>query len=117
MFQFVFTNAWDSTQVPASNRLRWKLLVHEYPIFRVQLVVTCLPHPFQMMQRDPVSKLCDVYSFGIFVWELVTRKQPFSDVFPPFMVMTKVAAGEVGVLTQSVVICIYVYPSDLFVTL
>ena len=48
-----------------------------------------------MMQRDPVSKLCDVYSYGIFVWELVTWKQPFSDVFPPFMVMTKVAAGEV----------------------
>lgn len=63
-----------------------------------------------MMQRDPVSKLCDVYSFGIFVWELVTWKQPFADVFPPFMVMTKVAAGEVGVLTQCVVICIYVYP-------
>jgi len=60
-----------------------------------------------MMNRDPVSKLCDVYSYGgIFVWELVTLKQPFSDVFPPFMVMPKVAAGEVGVLTQSVVICI-----------
>jgi len=25
-----------------------------------------------MMQREPVSKLCDVYSYGISLWELVT---------------------------------------------
>jgi len=46
----------------------------------------------------PVSKLCDVYSFGIFLWELITQQQPFSDVIPKFKVMAKVADGEVGVL-------------------
>jgi len=52
-----------------------------------------------MMKRDPVSKMCDVYSYGIFVWELVTRELPFSNVFPQFMVMNKVVLGEVGVQT------------------
>ena len=51
---------------------------------------------FQMMQREPVSKLCDVYSYGIFLWELLTQQQPFADVFPSFMVMPKVLAGEVS---------------------
>jgi len=50
---------------------------------------------FRMMQREPLSKLCDVYSYGIFLWELLTQQQPFADVFPSFMVMTKVLAGEV----------------------
>ena len=45
--------------------------------------------------RDPVSKLCDVYSYGIFLWELLTHQQPFSDVFPTSMVMNEVVAGEV----------------------
>ena len=61
----------------------------------MQLLITCLPHLFQMMQKEPVSKLCDVYSYGIFLWELLTQQQPFADVFPSFMVMTKVLAGEV----------------------
>ena len=45
-----------------------------------------------------MSKLCDVYSFGIFLWELITQQQPFSDVKPKFKVMAKVGDGEVGVL-------------------
>ena len=53
-----------------------------------------------MMEGVPVSKSCDVYSYGIFVWELVTQELPFSDVKPPFMVMPRVMAGEVGVQTQ-----------------
>ena len=52
---------------------------------------------FQMIRREPVSKACDVYSYGIFAWEIVTKKKPFSDV-KEYMVPMKVAEGEVGVL-------------------
>ena len=54
-----------------------------------------LPIFFQMMKRSPVSKSCDIYSYGIFLWELVTLQQPFSDVFPPFLVMNEVMEGRV----------------------
>jgi len=49
-----------------------------------------------MVRRDPVSKSCDVYSYGIFAWEIITQKKPFSDVIE-FELPQKVAAGEVGI--------------------
>ena len=49
-----------------------------------------------MIKRDSVSKSCDVYSYGIFLWELVTQQQPFSDVRPQFLVMNQVLEGKVG---------------------
>ena len=45
----------------------------------------------QMLRRKPVSKACDVYSFGIILWELLTRKA-FSDISPTF-VPSKVDTG------------------------
>lgn len=35
-----------------------------------------------MMQRQEVSKECDVYSYSILLWEIITHKLPFSDVIP-----------------------------------
>jgi len=52
---------------------------------------------FQMIRREPVSTSCDVYSYGIFAWEIVTKKKPFSDV-KEYMVPMKVAEGEVGMI-------------------
>jgi len=49
-----------------------------------------------MMKRDPVSKACDVYSYGILVWELVTMEKPFPHVIHPFMLLPKVLNGEVS---------------------
>ena len=48
------------------------------------------------MKRDPVSKACDVYSYGILVWELVTLQKPFSHVIPEYMVLYEVLNGEVS---------------------
>ena len=52
---------------------------------------------FQMIRREPVSKSCDVYSYGIFAWEIITKKKPFSGV-KEYELPMKVAAGEVGML-------------------
>ena len=52
---------------------------------------------FQVIRREPVSKSCDVYSYGIFAWEIVTKKKPFSGV-KEYELPMKVAAGEVGML-------------------
>jgi len=49
----------------------------------------------QVFKGEPVSKLCDVYSFGILLWEIVTYQLPFSDCLP-FLVPGKVLEGEVS---------------------
>jgi len=49
-----------------------------------------------MMKRDPVSKACDVYSYGILCWELLSQQKPFSHVNPQYMVLFEVLKGEVG---------------------
>jgi len=48
-----------------------------------------------MIRKDPTSKACDVYSFGIFLWEILTRKEPFPDVIQ-FALLQKVLDGMVG---------------------
>jgi len=50
---------------------------------------------FQIFHREPVSKSCDIYSYGIVLWEIVTQQVPFSGM-QYFEIMKKVAAGEVG---------------------
>ena len=47
-----------------------------------------------MLRREPVSKACDVYSFGILLWEILVRKEPFSDITPIFL-PSKIGEGEV----------------------
>jgi len=49
-----------------------------------------------MMRRDPVSKACDVYSYGILIWELVTQEKPFSHIVPQYMVFFEVLKGDVS---------------------
>ena len=33
----------------------------------------------KVLENKPISKQCDVYSYGIVVWELLTHKIPFED--------------------------------------
>ena len=49
----------------------------------------------QVYEGNPVSKLCDVYSYGILLWEVITFQQPFADSIC-FLVPQKVMDGEVS---------------------
>jgi len=48
----------------------------------------------QMFRREEVSKECDVYSYSILLWEIITHKVPFSDE-GPFMIPALVISGKV----------------------
>ena len=49
----------------------------------------------QILRRDPASKSCDVYSFGVLLYELVTQQIPFADIVP-VMIPSKIAEGKVS---------------------
>jgi len=48
-----------------------------------------------MLEREEVSKSCDVYSYGILLWAIITHKVPFEDVLY-YLVPPKVLEGEVS---------------------
>jgi hypothetical protein len=37
----------------------------------------------ELIERGAVSTVCDVYAFGIFMWEVYTRLQPYKGLGPP----------------------------------
>ena len=48
-----------------------------------------------MVQREEVSKACDVYSYGMLLFEIATRHIPFPDV-GPVMAAIMTMDGKVG---------------------
>ncbi|KAL6070956.1 Serine/threonine-protein kinase HT1 [Balamuthia mandrillaris] len=44
----------------------------------------------------------DVYSFGLIMWELVTREQPYADIKPHFRIPIKVLEGERPAIPEGV---------------
>ena len=45
--------------------------------------------------KKPVSKMCDVYSYGILLWELITHDQPFKELTSVFLIPHEVLNGKV----------------------
>jgi len=53
-----------------------------------------------MLRREEVSKFCDVYSYGVLVFEIATQEIPFPDVLP-IMVPAMIVEGKVSDCTCS----------------
>ena len=49
----------------------------------------------QMLERKKVSKSCDVYSYGVLLFEIATQQKPFHDV-RPYEIPGMTVAGKVG---------------------
>lgn len=43
--------------------------------------------PPELIERGEVSTKCDVYAFGIFMWECYTRLAPYKGLKPPQIVL------------------------------
>ena len=43
------------------------------------LLLLCICLIQKVLENKPISKQCDVYSYGIVVWELLTHKIPFEE--------------------------------------
>ena len=50
----------------------------------------------QVLRSERVSKSCDIYSYGILLFEIATLEMPFSDV-SSIMVPSMIAEGKVGI--------------------
>ena len=48
-----------------------------------------------MLERNEVSKSCDVYSYGVLLFEIATQQKPFPDV-RPYEIPDMTLAGKVG---------------------
>ena len=48
-----------------------------------------------MLRREEVSKSCDVYSYGILLFEIATQQMPFHDL-NPLVIPAVVQEGKVG---------------------
>jgi len=83
----VGTYAWMAPEVCCQCKLReFQLIHHHNPVSLKSLGIlvyfTFLSTYAQMLLRSEVSTACDVYSYGILLWEIITHKMPFPDVAP-----------------------------------
>ena len=53
--------------------------------------------PHQVIKGEPYSKRCDLYSYGVLLWELATYEIPFEGL-NPLATMFSVANGGVCLL-------------------
>ena len=63
-----------------------------FPPWYTSLCASCLVQ--KVLENKPISKQCDVYSYGIVVWELLTHKIPFEDVTALLQICQRVAVNK-----------------------
>lgn len=51
----------------------------------------CAP---EVLRGEPYTERCDIYSFGVVLWELLLRQRPYSDAeVPVFLLMVNIGNG------------------------
>ena len=68
-----------------------------FPQHNIQHEITSLLAIFQVLNEEPYSLKCDVFSFGMLLYELIFCKEPFSDI-PAMEAAAKIRNGEVSIL-------------------
>ena len=48
-----------------------------------------------------MNQACDVFSFGIVLWEIRERKLPFEEFLSDDQIKTQIAAGKVSIVVAS----------------
>lgn len=80
----------------------------------------CQTEPFLLFEKDlsvavgfflltgsNYSEKCDVFSWGIILWEVITRRKPFDEIGgPAFRIMWAVHNGESLFLSDCVCLCV-----------
>lgn len=73
-----------------------------FPLFEKDLSVTV---PSFILTGSNYSEKCDVFSWGIILWEVITRRKPFDEIGgPAFRIMWAVHNGKSLTLCVGVVV-------------
>ena len=67
-----------------------RMFLESYQDRAVENPTWCAP---EVMQRQPYTEKADVYSYGIMLWELITREQPFAEYTFQYQVEDDVIRG------------------------
>jgi serine/threonine protein kinase len=49
----------------------------------------------QVLRGESYTEKCDVWSFGVVMWEMLQRKRPYAELeMPPFLMMMSLGTGQ-----------------------
>ena len=63
---------------PIAGWLQRYAFQSDFELLPLTFIVSCP----QVIKREGVSLSCDVFSYAIILWEIITLQKPFSDIAP-----------------------------------
>lgn len=91
---------WSDPTAPPPHEKYLNVVMEHYISAQVQLsrsgvegtVEYCAP---EVLRGEPFTEKCDIWSFGVVLWELLERRRPYADAeVPHFLLMIRVGRGD-----------------------